>query len=480
MAPKPADTDVVGASAEEVPDLVVEPRAAPTTSGRAARAGAAVAASMPSTGEAFELDFGSAGDGSLATGPASPAAAPLFGGPMLGSEFELFDEGSSSAAAELDFGFDLEPIAAAAPVSAAPVVAPASRAQRSDAPWPVGTTPHPDDLAVDLGAVRQLAAFGDAPGFFGSPVYALRVALRRRTLRAREREAAAELRRVENAREDVLVEVAKACRAPLEANDRYGSLAREFSAHERLIGEHVAALDEADAGLHAVATEIDTQLEAVERERSVALEELTSRQREVTEREAELGRVAARAKRLDIERRALLDVARRKLGPQGGELPPEVVGPLGEIDARAAALAPELAELQRRVSEGKARQADAQRELELIDAKGKRLTAQKTMQLTERQSERERRARALAEARGAERTALVAVAQAVLAMKGHVTVDEKSLTDLRELDARVTQAAYEVEEVRLALRAFDGSAVQNGYVFTALLLLVAVGAAVLL
>lgn len=500
------DTDVVGTGAEEVPDLVVEPRGAPRAT-PGAQQGAALArgalagpprAAQPAPVSAFELDFGDGDDGAGTSASRAAAPIPSFGGPMLESDFELFDEGPNSAAAELDFGFDLEPIAGAALApspgaassrGAVPAAGAASlrgrsvrpTPQRSDLPWPVGTTPHPDDLAVDLAGVRQLAGFGDPPGsFLGSPVYALRVALRRRALRSLERDAAAELRRAESARDDVLVEVARECRAQLEANDRYGSLAREFIAHERLIEEHKAALAEAEAGLHALATDIDAQLEAVERERASALEQLQGRERDGAELEAQLSRVAAQAKRLDIERRALLDVARRKLGPQGGELPPEISGPLGELDARTAALAPELAEHQRRVSAGQTRLGEARRELELIDAKARRLSAQKTMQLAERQAERQRRAQVLSEAHSAERAALVAVAQAVLGMKGHVGVDEARLVALRELDARVTRAAERLQQVRLGQHAFDSGAVHNGYVFAAVLVLLVVAAAVLL
>lgn len=465
MRPKPANPGSVGAtlptpSLQEVPDLIVEPRA--TT------------AQAP---------------------PVSDA------GLWTDSELDLFDEGPSAGVAELDFGLELEPLAsgssvalsAGSPLSEA--VGPASSAQprsfagpaasspvapRSDLPWPLGTTPQTDQLAVDLDEVRRLAGFGEPPSsIFAAPPYALRVLLQRRRLRMREREAARELREAEKARDDVLVEVARKCRPELEANDRYGSLAREFAVHEGLVAEQRAALEEADAGLHAAEADIDAQLAVVDQERQGARAELEKRERELAELEARLARVTAQAKRLDIERRALLDVARRKLGPEGGELPPEVAGPLGELEARSAALAPELAEREREVTAGKARLREAQSGLDLLDAKRRRVAAQKTMQLAERTRERERRAEALREAEGAERAALVAVAQAVLAMKGHVAVDEARLEALRQLDARVARAAYAVECVRLALLGYDGSAVRNGYVLTALLLIVLIGVVLL-
>lgn len=426
---------------------------------------------MP-TGGSFKLDLGLARD---ATVDATPRTSPpLFGGPLLDSELELFDEGPGGAAAELDLGFDLEPAAPTGPVSAA------APAQQLDVPWPAGTTPDPDELTVDLDEVRRLAAFGNPPSsLLGTPLYALRVALRLRTLRALEQQAKTALLRAEAARDDALVDLARSCRAQLEANDRYGSLAGEFRAHERLIEEHVVALEEAEAGLHAAETDITAQLEAAERERSNARQELQRRESELAELDTHLDRLTAQSKRIDIERRALLDVARRRLGPQGGALPPEVAGPLERLDARAAALAPELEEQRQRVAEGKMRLSEARRNLEPIDAQIRSLIARKSMTLTERQAEREVRARALADARANERKALADVARAVLGMKGHVTVSEGALTTLRELDACARQAAHELEKVRLALRAYDGNAVRHGYVLATLVVLLVVGTIVL-
>lgn len=470
MRPKPTNPELVGTSTVEVPDLIVEHRPAPVAQKSAAGTGTAGMA-MP-TGGSFELDLGATRDVGI---DAAPATAPtLFGGPLLDSEFELFDEGPGGATAEVDFGLDLEPAAPTGPVSAAVAAPP------SDVPWPVGATPDSDDLAVDLDEARRIAAFGNPPSsFLGTPLYALRVALRLRALRAQEQQAQTALLRAETARDDVLVDLARSSRAQLEANDRYGSLAEEFRAHERLIEEHVAAVEEADAGLHAAETDITAQIEAVERERSAAQRELQRREGELAELQTQLDRRTAQSKRLDIERRALLDVARRKLGPQGGELPPEVAGPLEQIDARAAVLAPKLNEQRRHVAESKARLLDARHNLDSVDTKLRSLVARKSMTLAERQAERERRARALTDAHADERTALVAVARAILGMKGHVTVGEDSLATQRDLDARVREAAYELEKVRLALRAYDGNAARNGYVFATLVVLVVVGAIML-
>lgn len=464
--PKPTYPDRVGVSPEEVPDLIVQPRPAPVSQKRAAF-GSSMSVTLPATGD-FELEL------EPTNGAAPPMTSPpLFGGSTLDSELVLFDE-AGGAAADLDLGFDLEP---AAPTGPAPATA---SARASDVPWPVGTTPHPDELAVDLDEVRRLAAFGKPPrSFLSAPPYALRVALRLRALRALEQQKKAALLHAETARDDVLVALARSCRAQLEANDRYGSLAGEFRAHERRVEEHVAALEEADAGLHAAESDIGAQLVAVEHERAVAHRQVQRHESEFAELETQLERLTAQSKRLDIERRALLDVARRKLGPQGGELPPDVTGPLEQIEARAAALAPKLEEQRQRVAEGKARLLEARRNLERIDGQIRSLTAKKSMTLAERQAERESRAQALADARAAERAALTGVARAVLGMKGHIPVSEDTLATLREHDARVREAAYELETARLALRAYDENAVRQGCIVAAIVLLLVVGAMVL-
>ncbi|NLE86057.1 MAG: hypothetical protein GX607_06625 [Myxococcales bacterium] len=446
--------------ATEIPDLVVEPPTKPAATATA------------TTAPAFlELDLGPRESGPPIFGDTAPlpeldpfgsddARAPLaFSGD---TSFELVD-GTIDGAFEL--GLELEPLACAPPGSAHGATGQISEGApaASPPPWPTGVTPRDEELPVVPEEIRSLAGFGAPPSFlFATPIYALRVWRRRRALGVRVAEARRALGALEKERDERVMHVAETARARLEGDARHHTLMLELRAHEAAIAEGEAALSSSAAELEERTRELERQLDELAetlRDQGASVDRARDEVRAI---EGRLERVEGRHKRIEIERRALLDVARRKLGPAGGALPPEMVGPLAELDAREAALRPELEEARATLEAARARRDAAVSARELTHQRALEVRARRDAFTNRRTQELAGPTRALEEARARRSTALVELGRAVLAQRGHVPVDEALLEPLRVLDAQVRVAAAELQRLRLARAAYDEPAARRG------------------
>lgn len=433
--------------AAEIPDLVIEPSAGrPAASARVSAA--QVTAAQVTVSSPLDLELG--GD------PTQPSC----GGTILTSDIDLFGGAATDDVFEL--GLELEPLAA--PLSGSPGTANArGAASRATAPWPTGTTPGEEELQIAPTEVERLAAFGAAPSFLlATPVYAVRVWRRRRVLQAQTAVAQRSFDELERARDDAVARIAEAVRPLLDGNDRYHTSMLELRTHEGAIADAEADLSASDAELQAQESDLEGRLEeAATRLRTQ--EQTTAEERGgVDAARGRLGRVEVQQKRLEIERRALLDVARRKLGPEGGALPPEVATPLAQLEAREAALRPGLDQARGELEAAQTRLTATERAAELTRRDLLELRGRRDAAAARRHQAVAERSRSLDEARARRRGTLLELGRAVLAMRGHVPVDEESLESVRVLDARVREAATQLERLRLAPLACDSVAMQRG------------------
>lgn len=330
--------------------------------------------------------------------------------------------------------------------------------------WPTGVTPHEDDLRLDPLEITITADFGQAPdGTLLMPLYALRVWQRQRELRALAAAAQAELRAAEARRDDLLVDFALHCRSALERNDRCRGLLAELERIEALARDRESALGKAQAGLEGSLSELNARRDALARERAIAAEAVRSAQ-EVAARAAEVrSRHEAQSKRIEIERRAVLDVARQKLGPAGGALPRELAARLAELDAREAALAPETARLAAERDQFAGILRDAEAQLATVDRIARQVEDDVRHVGARGRGELAQRTEGLGSAERERRGALVTVGQRVLETRGELfSVESSRLDALHAADEAVRARLMNVVKLGRALHAYDTGAAKKG------------------
>ncbi len=458
----PEVPDLFGPAPDEAPPRFARPtekEALPTVNADPFELDSATGAAElnASPGELDLLDFDAPpppGQGSQAAVPAAGAtvgASPEIDLPGFG-DFDPFD---SSLEAGLTGGLTADAVGGMQLAEARP--------SEPERPWPSGVTPPREEMAIDPVEVALLSGFGPAPsGLPGAPWYTVRVLVGRRQLKPQIARAEAALATAESLRDDALVALLEAVTPELERSDRHARLLSEARDFARLAEERERALGRASAELSTHLGEFGARLETLEAERLLRAQE--REQAALTEEQAAsaLRRLEASAKRIEIEKRSVLDVARQRIGPDGGALPADLNARLQALEANAGTLEPELDRARTAHRQAEAQRLEIDRSLRQLDVQRKRIEHEKRSFSSKNQAQIDTRNAGVVEARNQERTALVAAAQRLLEMRGEVVIPGEHLDAVRNADFDVERAATEAEKIRRAFDACDPDALRKG------------------
>lgn len=297
-----------------------------------------------------------------------------------------------------------------------------------DVVWPTGSTPARERLVLDTLELRKLAGFGDPSTVWMTPWYALSVARRRRQLLAELGTIDPALSRAEAERDRLLCELALSVRPHLEKNPAFARLLMPLQQADRSRSSEAAKAEAELDRAQATAGAEQSDLAAANARAEQAANALSSA-------EFAGARLQARHKRCLIELRALGN------RPQDAET--EATG--NALRRQADALLSELEAAGAALDQARAHRAAAERPLQ--DLEQRQQTPSR-----ERPAQPESGAEQLGESELLQRTALVELARAVLALRGEVPVESRTLEPIRKADAEVTELLTRSE---LHLRALD-------------------------
>jgi chromosome segregation ATPase len=177
-----------------------------------------------------------------------------------------------------------------------------------------------------------------------------------------------------------------------------------------------------------------------------------------------LRRAEAKLSRVQIEIRGVLDLARKALGPGGGDLPPEQAAKVTQLQARATAIEPEVAQANGVYSAAGAQCDQARVEVRRLQAQLRKLEQQKRSAESSLGAQVSVRAAGVSEAEKQRRDALAVVAQAILLARGSVPVPEPTLEALRHHDKVAEAHAIRLETHVRALSSYDRERVKLGVI----------------
>jgi len=338
-------------------------------------------------------------------------------------------------------------------------------APRQPENWPHGHTRPADKLPIDLAAVTAVAGYGPAPkNAILAPLYTYRVLSRHAALKRAVAARHAELRQAELARDTQLMKLSNELRPTLEANEAFRRLLEPIRQVEQLAGERSAALSQADAGFREQMARFDAELQQLRDGEAQAQAALTQLRQSAEASQNELRRTEAKHQRVQIEIRGVLDVARRELGPAGGDMSPAQAAQLAELQERAKSLEPELARTRAAHATAEAVRAEAEAEVRSRQARIQQLERQKAGAGSSLAKQLSLQAAGVDEAERQRRDALADVARAVLATRGVGKVPEAMRVALLGHDQAVETAAIALETHVRALDSYDRERVKQGVV----------------
>jgi chromosome segregation ATPase len=331
--------------------------------------------------------------------------------------------------------------------------------------WPSGITPERHKLALDPLEIRLLANYGAAPSFGPlTPLYALRVQLRKRALIKGLRGVESKLLAAEKRRDQLLADLALRLRPELERSQSFQRVLSGLSEVETLALERGSAL-EATTGERA------SELSRLDSERAKLTQELSRLElgcaqlrSEREEQEARMLRAEARYKRYFIEIRGLEQPPPEALRASGPDrLPSQVLSRIAELKLAAEASRPELES--KKAAFESAREKE-RAELARISELDRSLTSfdRKKIRVDERfKGQLDLRSESMTEAESRLRSGLADVGRAVLAARTGIDLDADTVKTLRDADADVARLVKESELYLRALDAFDAEKVQAGH-----------------
>lgn len=366
--------------------------------------------------------------------------------PGMGNEVDL-GEGLD----DLDFGG-----AAAAQLN----VGVEEREEGDDVPWPVARTPVGDELAVSAREAEQLSGFGVPPkAFIEAPLYALRVYRALGSLQENLNDAHKRLREVEEARDELLAELAVEKRGELQNSDRFAPLYAELEKREQAIKLRKRDLEMADVegaqALRDVQAEIDTQ----SAERLVRTRVRDEKRVVMEEAERSLKRKQAALRRIQIEWRNVEARAAKTAGP---EMPDELDAQLDALEQQQVQAKAALDYAIKQFKEVKNQLAERENDVRVAAAEVQRAEGKKEGLLIANEGDIAERSRALDRVLLEKRQLLSDVGRAIIDLRGQVPVTPAVRSNLLAADERVATAARQFETLRMALSSMDRDAYSTG------------------
>lgn len=377
------------------------------------------------------------------------------GGPISsGSAYNAFQ------GPEKDFmggGLDLESVLPEQ--SGKLTVAPEHRANA-----PLGVTPQRERLVLDPLEVRLLAGFGEPPSFGPLLIaYAFRVVLRKRVLLRELHGVQAELAQAEKRRDDVLADLAAELRPALASDERYARLFEPLGELDALAGERGANIAAIEREKAAEAAQIEAERAPLTHAMKVESARQDHCREELDSKAAVLERAEARHKRDLIEIRAVEDQAAQRLGPQGGDMPADLVARLLPLKSRAEGSRQDLADARAEHDTLKKEHDAGQQRLRELARRDEKLNERARDSAKRFQQRLGARAEGMSDATSKQRAALADVGRGILAASGSVPMSPETLKSLAQADTEVAALSKRAETHLRALDAADAAKVSSGF-----------------
>lgn len=430
----------------EVPDLDVEASVRPAPIRRQSGGRVSRKVEPDPLGEGLDLEAHAATSLELATGGELSAPAP--GAATMDQYFGGAFDGTASSDLEIDDGgaLPLEPVAAF-----------------DDTPWPSGLTPARLDLAIDPARVEAAAGYGPPGPLLLAPLYSYRVFTRRRVIRQQLTECERALDQAENERADLLRQMVQSRRAEIEKNERFARLIEPLTGLETQAKERQQAMTRVHGELSSKVAVFDSKLKELEGERQARQQVASERRAEHAVAEEHFGRAHAKHKRVQIEIRNLEAKVREVVGPEGGVVPPELARKLRPLQEQLRALEPNVTSAEAalhaasaRLAEADASVAEATRTMSAVDKDKRTLISKFETKIAATSA-------SLRDAESQERDAFLAIARAVLDLRGAIPVDSDTRKQIAAADRLVETRLVEHELHARALEQFDHERLSLGH-----------------
>ena len=401
------------------------------------------------------------------TGPMSarqPATAPAKAtatahDQLFGASFDFGDD-----LEDLEFGRSAQPTFQLSG-EGAPRVAVAKRAAPTDAgpSWPSGRATEASKLEIDPIELATLADYGDPPASVPLTLaYAYRVFTRQRELKRQLIPIAAECERAEFERQATLAELASALRPALEQNSEFRRFFAPLLELEQRATERGRALTAINAQLDADSGQLDAELARIAGQIAAEQRDEREAQRLYDEREANAKRAEAKFKRVQIEIRAVTQVAAQKLGPQGGQIPDPEAAQLAGLRHRAEALEPELAHTRAESEQAEQALQRLRAQLHALNQSERQIARNKQALGEAHQKQLAAHSPGLSETEIEQRAALLDLARALLASPGTVEIPEAWLERVRGVSDRADALVVRLEMQRRAIASYDSKSARQG------------------
>lgn len=414
--------------------------------------------------------------------PAAPMQEQGYSAPSLFDE-DSFDEVSLSL--DLDEGprhnlavfggsntledpgaFVLEPVLPTRTAAKSDVRAPVSErisyAPGAAGAWPTGRAPDLTRIKIDPVQAAILADYGEVPEAVQlSPGYAYRVFRRQRELKRQLLLISAECERAEFDREATLAELARAVRTEAERVPHFRALLLSVAELEQLAVQRELALASVDAELNAQSQRLDLERSQLTAQISVEEQLEPGALRHKEERESSAKRADAAHKRVQIELRAVMQVAAQKRRSEGEAPPNPDSERLVRLEQRAEALEPEVVHAAADLEQAQHALGQIRTRIDGLRQNERRIV-HKQQELAERYHKLHARALGPSEQETRMRRALAALGSAVLSAAGSVDVPEPWLMRVRAVSDREAELSVRRELQRSAIDSYDRVRVKQG------------------
>lgn len=361
---------------------------------------------------------------------------------------------------EVDLGDGLDDLDFGGAASAQLNVGLPEREEGDDVRWPLGRTPEGVELAVSASEAQQMSGFGPSPpAFLGTPLYAFRVYRALGPLREKEKEAEKILREAEDARDEMLAELATEKRSELQKSDRFVSLYAQIEKHEQNIKLRKRDLEMADVEGAQALRDAQASIDTLNAERLGKARARDERRAVMEEAERTMKRYQAALRRIQIEWR---NIEARAAKTAGREMPKELDAALDVLEQQQVRAKADLDDAIKQFRELKKYLSEAENDVRVAVARVEAAEGKKEGLLIASEGEIAERSRALDRVLFERLQALAEAGRAIIDLRGQIPVRPLVRSNLLAADERVAAAARHLAIVRRALGSMDRDAFGTG------------------
>jgi hypothetical protein len=334
------------------------------------------------------------------------------------------------------------------------------RPAKDDRQWPTGTSPDSASLGIEPAEVTLTAEYGAPPANpFAAVVYATRVLVRKRALRARVRELDARLTAAERERDKLLSTMLAGVRGVLTGTADGQRLLEPVARIEAMAVERLTALSGASADYERRSAELGREEASLAQERNACAAAVERAAAELAERKHAHQREEAKKKRLYIEVTAILDAVEKA----GGVPTAEQAARLAAREADIATHKPDLDRTADAAAAASAAVAAAEATGREVARRARDVERRRTALAADSRKQLGAHSQGVEEAETHLLVATAEAARGVLAARGRlVDVPGGMLEAIQAADKAVAGAARELTRHVLALDAHDHDGLKTG------------------